>query len=112
VSNTAADVLGRGDELGSIEAFLGAVDTGPAVFVVRGEPGMGKTTMWRVAVDRARGRGLRVLTAAPAVAEAHSAALEVSIPVPTTAAPNWQARRGKEERARNRRTAARSGRTS
>jgi AAA domain len=85
VSNAAADVAGCGDELGSIEVFLGAVDTGPAVFVVQGEPGMGKTTMWRAAVDRARGRGLRVLIAAPAVAEAHSAALEVPVPVPTTA---------------------------
>ena len=35
-----------------------------------GEPGIGKTTVWRVAVDSARARGHTVLTCSAAAAEA------------------------------------------
>ena len=56
---SAAEVIGREDELGSIEAFLGELR--PRVLVIAGEPGIGKTILWEAGVDAARGRSHRVL---------------------------------------------------
>lgn len=41
----------------------------PAAAVVEGEPGIGKTTVWRLGVESARDAGYRVLACAPAEAE-------------------------------------------
>ena len=60
-------VVGREPELKAVEAFLDG--TAPALAIV-GEPGIGKTTVWREAVDRARARGATVLVARPAESEA------------------------------------------
>ncbi len=49
--------------------FLDGVDRAPAALLMEGEPGIGKTVLWRAGVELARARGLRVLTAIPATAE-------------------------------------------
>lgn len=47
----------------AIEDFLQLAAVRPAVLVVEGEAGIGKTTVWQHAVAEARSRGFRVLTA-------------------------------------------------
>jgi DNA-binding CsgD family transcriptional regulator len=66
---TAAGLVGREEELTAIAHFLEAGAPACAV-AVEGEAGIGKTTVWQVAVDRAAGRGFRVLQARPAESEA------------------------------------------
>jgi hypothetical protein len=41
----ATRLIGRHDELGSIEAFLGQVEHDPVALVVSGEPGIGETIL-------------------------------------------------------------------
>jgi DNA-binding CsgD family transcriptional regulator len=67
----AFEVVGRDEELGSLYAFLerGAVAQGPRAVALEGDAGIGKSTLWRAAVDAARERGLRVLSARPAESE-------------------------------------------
>jgi DNA-binding CsgD family transcriptional regulator len=62
-----AGVVGREPELKAVDAFLDG--TGGTLAIV-GEPGIGKTTVWREAVERARARGSTVLVARPAESEA------------------------------------------
>ncbi len=64
------DVVGRDDELERLRAFLdtGGVDE-PRAFVLEGEAGIGKSTIWLRGVDLARERGLRVLCSRPAEKE-------------------------------------------
>lgn len=62
-------VAGRTDELAQIDGFLDSLAAGPAALVFEGEPGIGKTTLCRCAIDRARGREFRVLACQPAAAE-------------------------------------------
>ncbi|HET9435790.1 MAG TPA: AAA family ATPase, partial [Candidatus Limnocylindrales bacterium] len=64
-----AEVVGRGAELEAGDAFLDRAARGPAVLVVEGEAGIGKTTVWSELVRRAEGRGFVVLAARPALAE-------------------------------------------
>ena len=67
----AATVIGRDEELGSIQAFLAAVEDGPAALVLSGEAGIGKTSLWRMGVDGAGQRfGRRVLVHQSVEAEA------------------------------------------
>src|SRR3954466_10092373 len=63
-------IVGRGVELQQVEALL--TDPAPAAraLVLTGEPGVGKTTLWEEGVRLAGERGLRVLAARPAEAEA------------------------------------------
>src|SRR3954452_8606486 len=63
------DVLGRERDLETLTAFLDAVDEGPAGFVIEGEPGIGKTTLWNAGVAAGGERGYRVLTCRPAGSE-------------------------------------------
>ncbi|MEV0649555.1 AAA family ATPase [Phytomonospora sp. NPDC050363] len=64
-----AFVLGRSVEQAAIGELLDAPHRGPAGLILSGEAGIGKTTLWNLAVDRARAAGLRVLTARPGAAE-------------------------------------------
>ncbi len=54
-------MLGRGEEMVEIEAFLGAANAGSRALLVAGEIGIGKTTLWES--GRAAADGFRVLTA-------------------------------------------------
>jgi DNA-binding CsgD family transcriptional regulator len=56
---SAAAIIGREEELGSIEAFLGELR--PGALLIAGEPGIGKTILWEAGVATARGRSYRVL---------------------------------------------------
>ncbi len=64
------EIIGRKDELESIEGFVVRLDEGPSALVLEGEPGSGKTVLWREAVARAEARGCVVLRSQGAEAEA------------------------------------------
>src|SRR5215472_3686285 len=66
----AGSVIGRDDELDSVRAFLDDLAGGPAGLVLFGESGIGKTILWQVGVEQARGRFAHVLTCRGAEAEA------------------------------------------
>ena len=68
MSLTLPAIVGRDEELAAATAFLDG-DL-PAVLVLDGEAGIGKTTVLRSALERARQRGLRVLVSRPAKSEA------------------------------------------
>ncbi len=68
VGTSAAEAIGRDEELARIEAFLTS-SYGGAALVLEGEAGIGKTTLWTAGVERARGRGFSVLVASPAETE-------------------------------------------
>ena len=70
VIKMATTVIGRDEELGSIQAFLAAVEDGPAALVLSGEAGIGKTSLWRTGVDGAGQRFGRVLIHQSVEAEA------------------------------------------
>jgi DNA-binding CsgD family transcriptional regulator/tetratricopeptide (TPR) repeat protein len=61
-------VLGRDAEIAEIAAFLSATSGTPAALVITGEPGIGKTAVWRQVTAGAAGSS-RVLCCQPAVAE-------------------------------------------
>lgn len=63
-------MIGRERELEAAAGFLGELQDGLAVLVFAGEPGIGKTTVWRDTVDRARASSFVVLSARPVQAEA------------------------------------------
>jgi DNA-binding CsgD family transcriptional regulator len=64
---TNAEVIGRDAELDAIAQFLEG-DAATAL-VLEGEPGIGKTTLWLAALERAGYLGQRVLRARPAPVE-------------------------------------------
>jgi DNA-binding CsgD family transcriptional regulator len=61
------EIVGRDAELAAIERWLGA--PGPTVLLVEGEPGIGKTTLWRASVERAGALAARVLESVPSEPE-------------------------------------------
>ncbi len=63
------DVVGRDAECARVDSFVEALPHGARALVIRGEPGIGKTTLWRHAVDRCRAAGQRVLVTRPAEEE-------------------------------------------
>ena len=65
----SVDIAGRDVELQTIEDFLTKISLGSAALVLEGEAGMGKTTLWRAAVEDARALGLKVLQAEPVESE-------------------------------------------
>ena len=69
VAVIAEQIVGREPELESLAAFLDTPLTGAGALLLAGEPGIGKTTLWRAAVEDARGRGYRVLACRPAESE-------------------------------------------
>src|SRR5262245_8295118 len=62
--------FGRQRELDRISAFLDAVPAGPQAFVLGGEPGIGKSSLWLDALGEARARSYRALSSRPTEAEA------------------------------------------
>jgi DNA-binding CsgD family transcriptional regulator len=65
----AAAIVGRERELVVLRTFLDDSTTKASALVLRGEAGMGKTTLWTNAVETARAAGARVLDCRPAPAE-------------------------------------------
>jgi hypothetical protein len=61
---------GRERELVMVESFLQSTRSGPALLILEGEPGIGKTALWQAATALAGSRGGTVLTASPAEPEA------------------------------------------
>ena len=55
------EVIGREWEQERVDGFLDMIAEGSAALVLEGEPGIGKTTVWRAVVDAARRRSYRVL---------------------------------------------------
>jgi DNA-binding CsgD family transcriptional regulator len=64
------ELVGRERELAELDTFLDRAASGPEFLLLEGEPGIGKTSLWRAGVESARERAFRVLTARPAEAEA------------------------------------------
>ena len=62
-------VIGREAELAALAAFLDGLPSGSAAIVLRGEAGVGKTTLWQACIEAAHERSFGVLTASPAAAE-------------------------------------------
>jgi DNA-binding CsgD family transcriptional regulator len=67
---SARNLVGREDELDALLGFLETPDNLPAIAVVVGDAGIGKTTVWHAAAEAAEGRGYLVLSCRPAEAEA------------------------------------------
>ena len=63
------ELIGRGEELASVERFLDAVRDGPTGLFLEGEAGIGKTRLWQQALEEARARDYRVLSTRPGGAE-------------------------------------------
>lgn len=66
---SAGEVVGRGGELAALDSFLMAACGEFAVLAIEGEPGIGKTTLWREGARLAGERGARVLDARATEAE-------------------------------------------
>lgn len=64
-----ANIVGRHQELEAIDRFLASIREGPAVLAISGEAGIGKTTLWHEAVERARESSYVVLGARPTLSE-------------------------------------------
>lgn len=62
-------LVGRGPESQVVDGLLNAAAGESAALVIEGDPGIGKTTLWRDALARARERGLRVLAARASASE-------------------------------------------
>ena len=63
-------MVGRAAEARRVDAFLDAAAAHASALLVEGEPGIGKTTLWKGAVDAAALRGLHVLACRPTQPEA------------------------------------------
>jgi DNA-binding NarL/FixJ family response regulator len=66
----AGALFGREVELAAVERFLDAAERASVVLLLEGDPGIGKTAIWRAALARAGERGMSVLSTRPAEAEA------------------------------------------
>ncbi|HUA45010.1 MAG TPA: AAA family ATPase [Solirubrobacteraceae bacterium] len=62
-------LFGRDAERAHLEQLLDAGASSPAGCILEGVAGIGKSTLWRNAVESARGRGYRVLQTAPSEPE-------------------------------------------
>ena len=65
----SASLIGREKELDRLEAFVNGTRDGSANLLLEGDAGIGKTTLWRAGVERARELGFRVLESRPAAPE-------------------------------------------
>jgi DNA-binding CsgD family transcriptional regulator len=69
VPSTVRHIVSREEELGAIVQLLDAPELLPRAAVLRGEAGIGKTTVWLAGIDAAAARGYRILPARPSEAE-------------------------------------------
>jgi len=63
------EIVGRHEELVSLNAFLDRAAGGVSALVLEGDAGIGKSTLWLAGVEGARDRSFRVLSSRPAEAE-------------------------------------------
>jgi DNA-binding CsgD family transcriptional regulator len=63
-------MVGRERELAAVDEFLVGLVADTRALILAGEAGIGKTTVWSAAIERAEERGYRVLACRPAEAEA------------------------------------------
>ena len=61
-----ARLVGRDPERARVQAFVAALPHEARALLIRGEPGIGKTAIWRHAVDECAHAGFEVLVARPA----------------------------------------------
>ncbi|KUI27377.1 LuxR family transcriptional regulator [Mycobacterium sp. IS-1742] len=66
-------LISRDAELSAVDSLLAAVPTGTSVLVLEGDAGIGKSTVWRAGIERARARGFQVLSAHPVASESAAA---------------------------------------
>lgn len=66
---TATGLVRRPVVSRAIEAFFAAASIEPALLVVEGEPGIGKSTVWAAALEQARQQGFQIMSARPAATE-------------------------------------------
>ena len=64
-----ADLRSRPMESRAVDDFLASSARAPSALLIEGEPGIGKTTLWLAALERARDRGFQVLFSRAAAAE-------------------------------------------
>jgi DNA-binding CsgD family transcriptional regulator len=69
---TARQLVGREEELGAIVRLLDAPERLPTTVVLKGEAGIGKTTLWLAGIEAATARGYRILASRPSEAESRS----------------------------------------
>jgi DNA-binding CsgD family transcriptional regulator len=62
-------VVGRDEEVATVEKFLAAGERRSRALLLEGDAGIGKTTLWRAAVARAQAGSWRVLTCSAAMSE-------------------------------------------
>jgi DNA-binding CsgD family transcriptional regulator len=65
----AGDVIGRESELAILHRFLDSIPTGPSGLLLSGDPGIGKTTVWKEGLAGALQRGYLTLSCGPVEAE-------------------------------------------
>ncbi len=58
-------LIGRAEECGRLRHFVDSMPLGPAVLLVRGEPGIGRTSLWEYGLDYAGRRGYLVRAVRP-----------------------------------------------
>lgn len=63
------EIVGREEEVAAVRAFLCEALETPALLVLEGEAGIGKTVLWKAGVEDAQRRGSCVLVSRPAEAE-------------------------------------------
>ena len=63
------DVIGRESELAILTRFLDSIPTGPSALLLSGDPGIGKTTVWKEGLAGAQLRRYRTLSCGPVEAE-------------------------------------------
>jgi DNA-binding CsgD family transcriptional regulator len=63
------DLVGREAELGTLDGFLAAIPAGSRALLIRGDPGIGKTSLWTAGCARAAADGMLVLAASGLEAE-------------------------------------------
>jgi DNA-binding CsgD family transcriptional regulator len=64
------DVVGRDEDLAALAVFLDARASLPALVLLDGQAGIGKTTLWRQGIDLAGANGYRVLSCTASSSEA------------------------------------------
>ena len=69
IAATASNLVGRESELARLNEFVEDIADGPCGAVVSGDAGIGKTVLWRAAVEAAEAAGVRILATSCAEAE-------------------------------------------